>query len=190
MGINHSKLKKSKQVPPNFDQTLSNKEKELTYYLSNDIDDVDRQHMHHFFKKYIFQNNFSSPIEDKLFKEDCKVLDVGCGPGTWLLDVSNTYSNAQFFGLDIEPLFPQEIKPKNLQFIEADIRKGLPFPDNEFDFIHMESMLLIFTKDQWNMVLSELIRVTKSGGYIEITELSIIRDDAGPIFNKMYEGSK
>jgi hypothetical protein len=79
MGVNNSKVlkskkSKSKQITPH---DLINKEKESTYYLSNDINDVDRLHIQHFFKKFIFQNNFSSPIEDKLIKGGCKVLDVG-----------------------------------------------------------------------------------------------------------------
>lgn len=54
------------------------KEKELTYHLSNhDDEDIDRQHFNHFFRKYIFQSNFSVPIEDRLIQGECKVLDVG-----------------------------------------------------------------------------------------------------------------
>ena len=32
-----------------------------------------------------------------------------CGPGTWLLDLSNNYEDSNFFGLDIKPIFPQEV---------------------------------------------------------------------------------
>ncbi|CAB4438936.1 unnamed protein product [Rhizophagus irregularis] len=189
MGINNSRLlksKKSKSIQVSSHDLL-NKEKESTFYLSNDINDVDRLHIHHFFKKYIFQNNFSSPIEDNLIR-GCKVLDVGCGPGTWLLELSNTYTSSQFIGLDMTPIYPQEIKPSNLKFVEGNIFNGLPFPDNEFDFVHMESMILILTRDQWNFVFSELMRVTKSGGFIEVVEPYIITDEAGPIFKKLYGG--
>jgi hypothetical protein len=52
--------------------------KELTYYLSNhDNNDIDRQHFNHFFRRHLFQNNFSSPIEERLIQGSCKVLDVG-----------------------------------------------------------------------------------------------------------------
>lgn len=78
MGINNSRLlksKKSKSIKVSSHDLLT-KENESTYYLSNDINDVDRLHTQHFFKKYLFQNNFSSPIEDNLIR-GCKVLDVG-----------------------------------------------------------------------------------------------------------------
>ncbi|CAB4398835.1 unnamed protein product [Rhizophagus irregularis] len=64
-----------------------------------------------FFLKNTFQNNFSFLIEDNSIR-GCKVLDVGCSPGTWLLELSNTYTSSQFIGLDMKPIYPQqEIKP-------------------------------------------------------------------------------
>ena len=66
---NHSKITKI----PEFEHT----KEELLNYLSNNVSDIDRQHMHHFFKRYLFDSNFSSPIEDELIQGGCKVLDVG-----------------------------------------------------------------------------------------------------------------
>ncbi|PKC68522.1 S-adenosyl-L-methionine-dependent methyltransferase [Rhizophagus irregularis] len=175
---------------PEFDRIESEQERQdklLNYYLSTDVDSIDRLHMYHFFKRYIFQSNFSSPIEDKLIKGECKVLDIGCGAGTWLLDLANEYENSYFFGVDIKPIFPQEIKPNNLEFIEADITNRLPFHDNAFDFAHVEGMSLIFTPDQWDFILSELIRVTKPGGYIEVAGRRNGHVGDGPVFRKMYD---
>ncbi|PKY60770.1 hypothetical protein RhiirA4_285857, partial [Rhizophagus irregularis] len=84
--------------------------------------------------------------------------------------LSNKYENSYFFGVENIPLYPQEIKPNNLEFIDADVTKGLSFHDNEFDFTHLENMGLVLTPDQWDFVLSELIRVTKPGGYIEVSD--------------------
>ncbi|PKK64203.1 hypothetical protein RhiirC2_869403 [Rhizophagus irregularis] len=60
-----------------------------------------------FFLKNTFQNNFSFLIEDNSIR-GCKVLDVGCSPGTWLLELSNTYTSSQFIGLDMKPIYPQQ----------------------------------------------------------------------------------
>ncbi|GBC27514.2 S-adenosyl-L-methionine-dependent methyltransferase [Rhizophagus irregularis DAOM 181602=DAOM 197198] len=35
-----------------------------------------------------------------------------CGPGTWLLELSNTYTSSQFIGLDMKPIYPQEVNTK------------------------------------------------------------------------------
>ncbi|CAB4491338.1 unnamed protein product [Rhizophagus irregularis] len=161
--------------------------KEPTYHLSNHgNDDIDRQHFNHFFRKHLFQNNFSAPIEEKLIQGRCKVLDTGCGPGTWLLDLATKYENSRFFGIDIKPVYPIEIKPKNLEFYEADILNNLPFPDNEFDFVHQEIMALIIKKVEWPRVISELIRITRPGGFIEIVEY-ISPDKNGPVMTEMYD---
>ncbi|CAB4438931.1 unnamed protein product [Rhizophagus irregularis] len=164
MGNKNSRLKHKKSTIkkiPEFDQIESEQERQdklLDYYLSTDINSIDRLHMYHFLKSYLFQGNFSSPIEDKLIKGGSKVLDIGCGPGTWLLDLANKYENSYFFGVDFKPIFPREIKPNNLEFIEADVTDGLSFHDNEFDFTHIEHMSLVLTPDQWDVVIPELVR--------------------------------
>ena len=82
MGNNNSYFRRRKlnKTPDSNDrsnkQTGLDVEKKLKYYLSNNYEDVDRQHLHHFFKKLLFQNNFSSPIEERLIHERCKVLDI------------------------------------------------------------------------------------------------------------------
>ncbi|RGB29417.1 hypothetical protein C1646_613237, partial [Rhizophagus diaphanus] len=92
------------------------------------------------------------------------------GAATWLLDLSNKYETSYFYGVDIKPIYPQEIKPHNLEFIEADVTNRLSFHDNEFDFTYLEIMSFVFTPDQWDFILSELVRVTKPDGYIEISD--------------------
>ncbi|RGB24537.1 S-adenosyl-L-methionine-dependent methyltransferase [Rhizophagus diaphanus] len=189
----HIKNKRSsiKKLPEieKIESEQERQEKLLDYYLSTDTGSIDRLHMYHFLKGYIFQGNFSSPIEDKIIEGGCKVLDIGCGPGTWLLDLSNKYENSYFFGVDIKPIFPREIKPKNLEFIEADVTNGLSFRDNEFDFTHADLMSLMFTPEQWDIVLSELIRVTKPGGYIEISDRRNDFVGVGPIYRRLTDSS-
>ncbi|GBC08568.1 hypothetical protein RclHR1_08220006 [Rhizophagus clarus] len=173
---------------PEFNEIESEQERQeelMDFYLSTCPDSIDRTHMYHFLRAYIFQSNFSSPVEDKLIEGGCKVLDIGCGAGTWLLDLSHKYGNSSFFGIDIKPVFPQEIKPKNLEFIKADITNGLSFRDNEFDFTHVENMSLIFTPDEWDFVLSELVRVTKPGGYIEVAGRRNSYVGEGPVYHKL-----
>ncbi|CAB4402184.1 unnamed protein product [Rhizophagus irregularis] len=187
----HIKNKRSsiKKIPE-FEKIESEQERQeklLDYYLSTDTGSIDRLHMYHFLKGYIFQGNFSSPIEDIIIEGGCKVLDIGCGPGTWLLDLSNKYENSYFFGVDIKPIFPREIKPNNLEFIEADVTNGLSFRDNEFDLTHADLMSLMFTPEQWDIVLSELIRVTKPGGYIEISDRRNSFVGVGPIYRRLTD---
>ena len=59
------------------DSNDSDEEREMKYYLANNNDDdIDRQHAKHFITRYLFQSNFSVPIEERLI-QGCKVLDAG-----------------------------------------------------------------------------------------------------------------
>ncbi|CAG8701015.1 7632_t:CDS:2, partial [Dentiscutata heterogama] len=126
------------------------------------------------------EGNYSSPVSDLLDRGGAKVLDVGCGPGTWLLNMATDYPRVSFTGVDISPIYPSEIKPCNLTFHTANILEGLPFPDNHFDFVYMRFLLTAFTEDDWqNKVIQELCRVLKPGGYIEIMEGDMVLNPEG-----------
>ncbi|RIA89156.1 hypothetical protein C1645_694656, partial [Glomus cerebriforme] len=135
-----------------------NESKQLNYYLPNYVKDTDIMVILHFLGRYLFQSIFSSPIEEKFSQEDYKILDVGCGPGTWLLDLATIYKSPSFFGIDLFPIYPTEIKPDNVEFKQGDVLKGLPYSDNTFDYVHQGNMLSIFTLEEWQIVIQELIR--------------------------------
>ncbi|GBB92121.1 hypothetical protein RclHR1_01970003 [Rhizophagus clarus] len=192
MGNNNSSSKR-KNIKIEFDKEIDNKatdlesENELKYYIPNNYEVIDGVHMYHFFQRYMFQSNFSSPIEEKLKQGKCKVLDIGCGPGTWLLDLASKYERSFFYGLDNNSIYPNEIKPGNLNFVKADMFDGFPFPDNEFDLVHQGSMFYIIKTDQLNFIISEMIRVTKPDGYIEFLEPCSNLKGIGPVLRKIHE---
>ncbi|CAG8666510.1 24601_t:CDS:2 [Cetraspora pellucida] len=122
------------------------------YILPNDDEEVDRLQLQHFLYRTIWNGNYSAPVAEILEHGNCNVLDVG------------------FIGIDISPMFPTGIKPSNLTFHTANVLKGLPFPDNHFDFVYMRFLIIAFTEEEWNTVIDELIRVVKPGGWIELME--------------------
>ncbi|CAG8484045.1 10173_t:CDS:2 [Diversispora eburnea] len=67
-------------------------------------------------------------------------------------------------------------------------RGGIPFPNNTFDFIHIQNSSLNFTEQQWrNQVLPEMIRVTKIGGWIELCEVETKIINMPLNFTKLYD---
>ncbi|CAG8783062.1 33864_t:CDS:2, partial [Racocetra persica] len=128
------------------------------YILPNDDEEVDRLQLQHFLYRTIWNGNYSAPVTELLERGNCNVLD------------STTYSKSRFIGIDISPMFPTGIKPPNLTFHTANVLKGLPFPDDHFDFVYMRFLIIAFTEDEWTTVISELIRVVKPGGWIELME--------------------
>ncbi|GBB92126.1 hypothetical protein RclHR1_01970008 [Rhizophagus clarus] len=193
MGNKDSSLRR-KSTKIEFDKEIDNnpigleeeKELKLEYLIPDSHEAIDRAHIFHFFQRFLFQSNFSSPIDERLTQEKCKVLDIGCGPGTWLLDLASKYENSLFYGIDNNSIYPSEIKPGNLNFIKADMFDRFPFPDNEFDFVH-QGLTSFINPDQLNFIISEMIRVTKPGGYIELLELRNEFKGVGPIVKKINE---
>ncbi|CAG8632726.1 4623_t:CDS:2 [Funneliformis mosseae] len=180
--INKSnKSSKSNKIPPSSSSTDIDKEKfryiegrrfnnfqTSKYVLPNDDEECDRLHMQHFLMRYAWQGNFASPVEQILTGVDSKVLDVGCGAGSWSFEVATIYPNAKIIGVDISPVQPSGIKPKNFTFFQADITDGLPFADETFDFVFQRFLVGSIPKEKWFSVIKELTRMLKPGGYLEL----------------------
>lgn len=91
---------------------------------------------------------------------------------------------------------PQKSKPDNCEFVIGNITETLPYKDDTFDFIHQRILLVGLANSNWDKVsliqflikseasfltvksivlqcLKELLRVLKSGGYIEIIDVGV-----------------
>lgn len=60
---------------------------------------------------------------------------------------------------------------KNFTFKKGDVLKGLPYEDNTFDFVHMRLLTGSLCVDQWPVAIKELMRVTRPGGIVQLTEI-------------------
>ncbi|CAI2178760.1 19507_t:CDS:2 [Funneliformis geosporum] len=150
------------------------------YPLPNDDEECDRLHMQHFLMRYAWQGNFASPIKHILNGENSKILDVGCGAGSWSFEMASNYPNSNVTGVDISPVQPLEVKPKNVTFIQANILDGLKFADETFDFIFQRFLVGGIPKDKWSSVIEELTRMLKPGGYLELMEFNVLSESLGP----------
>ncbi|GBC06782.1 hypothetical protein RclHR1_07040005 [Rhizophagus clarus] len=144
------------------------------------LEENNRSNLLHAYYRYIWNSNFSSPIEKNLH-DGANVIDLGCGSGIWLKELSSEYSNSNFIGIDINEMFPIEKIPKNLKFIKHDILDGIPYEDNTFDFIHLRFMIKCFGPIEWKtLILPEIFRICKPGGWIEIMDLDTNLYNVGP----------
>jgi len=105
-----------------------------------------------------------------------KALDVGCGIGQWSVFLSTKLST-HFIGVDMTRKFIELAKKRagilkndNVEFFEMQA-SNLKFEDNSFDLTMCVTVLqhIIDTKT-WEAVIKEMVRVTKSGGYVLICE--------------------
>ncbi|KAI7906211.1 uncharacterized protein BX663DRAFT_483832 [Cokeromyces recurvatus] len=185
------------------------------YCLPIDEKEQDRLTNTHYVIKHCFGGNFSAPVNDLLLGlssmtisdnsnsvsslsslsiKNCwtnastRVLDVACGSGVWVLEMATTFPHTQFYGIDIAPIYPNSIKPPNTHFQQCDILdpEGLPFPDAYFDYVHMRLVYNCFSKSDLKIVLSEINRVLKPGGYIELRDIDPIIKNPGPITDDIF----
>ncbi|CAG8565931.1 503_t:CDS:2 [Ambispora leptoticha] len=181
---------------PEFD--LSNSNSDINgsgknkYKLPSNEQDVDRYQRLHYAWRLVWETNYSAPVGHILKnRNNVRILDVGCGSGVWLLEMASKYQNANFFGVDIVKSFPTEIKPPNVKFQKANLLDGLPYQTEDFDFIIVRNLQMEFTVTEWcDIILPELQRVLKSGGFIESNEYIWNIDGMGTAFNLLFNAWK
>ncbi|KAJ7675733.1 hypothetical protein DFH06DRAFT_977167 [Mycena polygramma] len=112
-----------------------------------------------------------------------KVLDIGCGTGTWILNCGmawrvHAHSYRQLTrlpnqGMDVVPLHPDlgssELSTR-ITWVQANLLEGLPFHNDEFDFVHIKRIALGVPEDKWDALFEEVTRVLKPGGAFELIE--------------------
>lgn len=65
---------------------------------------------------------------------------MGCGPGSWVLDMATDYPNSEFEGMDMAETFPTAIHPPNVHFQTGNLLEPLNY-DRQFDFVQMRQVL-------------------------------------------------
>ncbi|ORY95974.1 S-adenosyl-L-methionine-dependent methyltransferase [Lobosporangium transversale] len=152
------------------------------YMLPNDSQEVDRLHLQHYIYKVALDKNIHVPIP-----ENGRVMDFGCGPATWTMDMATEMSTINFVGVDISPIYPTAIYPRNCNFYNEDILQGVSQPDNVFDVVFQRNLTCGFTFEHWQKAMNEAYRILKPGGYYECVETDVAVQNAGPQTNLVFE---
>lgn len=153
------------------------------YLLPTDNEELERLHVMHNILKWAWDANYNAPIlKDTMSR--ARVLDVGCGDGTWVLEMAREFPRASFYGIDICIHHPPAENPGNVQFQLVNILDGLPFQDETFDFVHMRMMMYAVKTEEWNEIVSELYRVCKKGAWIQLSEQDLYPIGQGPASEK------
>lgn len=167
------KRKNVSRQPATIDSAAADTSKQIYLLPTSDVD-MNRLDFQHFIFRQVLQSNFVAPIHNPR-----EILDVGCGTGRWVLEMSRDFPQANVFGIDISPVMPQPIPlsdqsigiPVNCSFLQGNIlSEQLPFADASFDFVHMRLLFLAIPSPDWPKVIRELLRVTRPGGWIELLE--------------------
>lgn len=132
-----------------------------------------------------------SEHENQLPPDIKRVLDVGCGPGGWVMDVAYEYPDIQVVGLDISTKMIDYAKARaqaegraNASFLVVDATKSLPFPDGFFDLVNGRYMVGFIKRELWPAVIQEFDRVTRPGGIIRLSEPHDVGATSSEAFKK------
>lgn len=111
-----------------------------------------------------------------------RVLDVGCGSGSWVIEAAQAYPTMSLDGIDISAkiiAYAREQAESNqvadrVTFQVMDALHGLDFPDNTFDLVNLRLGVSFLRTWDWPRLLSEMLRVVCPGGVIRLTDQEIM----------------
>lgn len=179
--------KKKKINNKNIQFILNKPDNEIKNTNNNylyDNNELDRLHDQNWLIEHIFGFKFCVPLEKQLIY-GINILDSGCGPGTWVLDMATEYPDSIFYGLDINSIYPEQIKPKNCNFYKCDITSNieinkLKIIDINFYYIRQRLLCNSLKFDEWDSVINRLKNITINGGWLEFIELDLKAYNPGP----------
>ncbi|KAF4604739.1 hypothetical protein EYR40_003517 [Pleurotus pulmonarius] len=132
-----------------------------------ELDRLDRQHL--LFIQVM--GKYPRVVRDYLtpaFPGDLRnVLDLGCGSGTWIMEIARDFPNCDAVAVDLVPMQSPDM-PFNCRSEVDDINLGLQHFYDDFDFVH--ARLISSGIKDFPALIHEIARTLKPGGYVELME--------------------
>lgn len=109
-----------------------------------------------------------------------RLLDIGCGPGEWAIEVAHAFPKIQVRGIDLDrgmakyaEAFAWSQGLENASFEVMDAKQPLGFEDDTFDFIHARFIVGFMDQASWPALLSECFRTLAPGGRLLLREAEL-----------------
>jgi ubiquinone/menaquinone biosynthesis C-methylase UbiE len=106
-----------------------------------------------------------------------RILDIGCGPGGWALEVAFNHPSVQVVGIDISQIMIQYAQThaalqglENASFRVMNALQPFDFPNESFDLVNGRGFALWMPPRAWPGFIQECLRVLRPGGVLRITD--------------------
>jgi ubiquinone/menaquinone biosynthesis C-methylase UbiE len=129
-----------------------------------------------------------------------RVLDIGCGPGSWLLETAHAYPQIEkLYGIDISTSIVNHARSQaeqrhistgpseRVEFLVMDALRMLEFPDNFFDLVNLRFGVSFMRQWDWPKMLKEMNRVTRVNSIIRIVEGEVGLRSTSYALSQFYE---
>lgn len=95
-----------------------------------------------------------------------KILDIGCGKGFLLYEISLLVPGVEIYGIDVSNYAIENAKEEIRDRLQVGNATLLPFPDNYFDFVFSITTLHNLHNYDLDKALREMERVGKKNKYL------------------------
>lgn len=165
-------------APPTAPTMVDDRERlpDAPYLLPKDAQEQSRLNFQHRCLYSAIGNHYLVPLPPTL----TTILDVGTGTGIWPADMARLFPQAHIVGVDLSATALEYSCSATCTFCLADVLKGLPFADQQFEYVHQRLLVAAIPAANWPAVMHELVRVTRPGGWVEVMEIGVTIQHAGP----------
>ena len=95
-----------------------------------------------------------------------KILDIGCGKGFQLYELTQLMPGVEVYGIDVSEYAIQHAMEEVKDRIQLGNANSLPYPDNHFDFVFSINTLHNLHNYDLDKALREMERVGKKNKYL------------------------
>jgi ubiquinone/menaquinone biosynthesis C-methylase UbiE len=126
-----------------------------------------------------------------------QALDIGSGSGSWAIEAAETYPTLSLTGIDINQTMinyaNEQAKTSQVddrvKFLVMDALRKLDFPDASFDLVNLRLGLSFIRTWDWPTLINEMLRVTRPGGTIKLTDTEVMHNGNSPALKELTEMS-
>ncbi|QBD75005.1 class I SAM-dependent methyltransferase [Ktedonosporobacter rubrisoli] len=125
-----------------------------------------------------------------------RILDIGCGPGGWLIETARTYPGiSTLVGVDASQSIITAARTKaqaqglaaRVEFHVQDALRMLEFPTSYFDLVNLRFGQSWIRTWDWPRMLSEMQRVCRPGGIVRIVEGELAAENNSPALTRFCQ---